>query len=588
MQVMRTPSDSWRRPLARSEEHRPLIEDLSRATGTIARSTQVAVVGTGPAGTVVALELARRGVDVTVVESGLSHPDERTQALTEAAEYDASLHASLLLTQQRVLGGTSRIWGGRSLPFDPIDFESRPGLRDASWPVSYDEISRYFGDAAKWLECGRPVFSAYDVPTIADTFEPGIPDTGVRTSSLERWSLPIDMGHAYRRDLETQAHLTVLTGVTCVEIETLPESSVASAVICRNFAGGTLRVSAKVIVVAAGGLESTRILLASPGTRGGTLGNDSGHLGRWYMAHTCGVAASIRLHHPAKHAFDYVRDIDGSYVRRRFSFSESYLVENNLPNIVAWIDNPEAADASHESPELSMVYLVLSSRLGPRIVSDAMRLSITGTYIPGTPYGGSIRSPKSAHVANVVRHPVRAVRFGAEFGARRVLARGRKVPGYMSRDRRNIYPLEFHGEHLPSYDNRVWLTNETDELGMKRLGIKLTFSDSEIDGVRSAHEHWDRYLTDTGIGELLYLDSDVDEAIRRRMGGGFHQTGTTRMSATSSDGVVDRNLCVYGTSNVYVASGSTFVSSGHANPTFMIVAFAVRLASHLAVHPTLS
>ena len=66
------------------------------------------------------------------------------------------------------------------------------------------------------------------------------------------------------------------------------------------------------------------------------------------------------------------------------------------------------------------------------------------------------------------------------------------------------------------------------------------------------------------------------------MGGGFHQAGTTRMSASPADGVVDQNLAVHGMPNVYVASSSTFVTSGQANSTFMIVAFAVRLADHLA------
>jgi choline dehydrogenase-like flavoprotein len=56
------------------------------------------------------------------------------------------------------------------------------------------------------------------------------------------------------------------------------------------------------------------------------------------------------------------------------------------------------------------------------------------------------------------------------------------------------------------------------------------------------------------------------------------------MSSSPSDGVVDKNLAVYGVPNVFVASSSTFVTSGQANSTFMIVAFALRLADHLADH----
>lgn len=54
------------------------------------------------------------------------------------------------------------------------------------------------------------------------------------------------------------------------------------------------------------------------------------------------------------------------------------------------------------------------------------------------------------------------------------------------------------------------------------------------------------------------------------------------MSASPADGVIDPDLAVHGVPNVHVASSSTFVTSGQANSTFMIVAFAARLADHLA------
>ena len=77
------------------------------------------------------------------------------------------------------------------------------------------------------------------------------------------------------------------------------------------------------------------------------------------------------------------------------------------------------------------------------------------------------------------------------------------------------------------------------------------------------------------------LHDDVEAAIWERIGGGFHQVGTTRMSARAEDGVVDPNLAVHGVPNLFVASSSTFVTSSQANSTFMIMVFAVRLADHL-------
>jgi choline dehydrogenase-like flavoprotein len=46
--------------------------------------------------------------------------------------------------------------------------------------------------------------------------------------------------------------------------------------------------------------------------------------------------------------------------------------------------------------------------------------------------------------------------------------------------------------------------------------------------------------------------------------------------------VVDRDLRIHGTRNVYVCSSSAFPTSGQANPTFFLGMFAVRLAGMLA------
>jgi choline dehydrogenase-like flavoprotein len=183
---------------------------------------------------------------------------------------------------------------------------------------------------------------------------------------------------------------------------------------------------------------------------------------------------------------------------------------------------------------------------------------------------------------NILRHPFATGRFAVGFGARRFLTRGRRAPGFFIYSKDNLYPFQYHGEQLPNPASTVSLTRETDRLGRRRLAIDLRFTPRDVDGIVRAHEHWDRYLRKLGVGQLEYQHEDLEQAIDERMGGGFHQAGTTRMSTSSADGVVDPNLAVHGVPNVYVASSSTFVTSGQANSTFMIVVFAVRLADRLA------
>ncbi len=148
-------------------------------------------------------------------------------------------------------------------------------------------------------------------------------------------------------------------------------------------------------------------------------------------------------------------------------------------------------------------------------------------------------------------------------------------------NRLNLYPLVYHGEHLPHYESYVAPSAERDVLGVPRLRTRLYFGDDDIEGAIAAHEHFDRYLRMHRLGRLDYLYDDLGAAIRRQLFGGYHQGGTTRMSSSPQDGVVDADLAVHGFDDLFVASSSAFVTSGQANTTFMIIAFAVRLAEHL-------
>jgi len=340
--------------------------------------------------------------------------------------------------------------------------------------------------------------------------------------------------------------------------------------------------------VAAGGLESTRLLMNSRGPGGGPPGGQSDKLGRFYMAHTEGVIAAVRLSTPAESTvYDYEQDIDGVYVRRRFTFSREFLLREGLPNIAGWLTNPELPDARHESGPLSFVYLALKSPVGKFLAPDAQRLSLTGERVPGAPYGGVASTGALSHLGNMARHPIETARFIGDFGGRRFLVRGRRAPGFFVRRRDNVYPLQYHGEHFPHPESRVALSDQRDATGRRRLDIDLRFSDADVEGVVRAHEAWDRHLRNQGLGRLEYLQADRSAAVRNRLGGGFHQVGTTRMSALPRDGVVGPDLAVHGVENLHVVSSSVFVTSGQANSTFMIVAFAVRLAEQLVdnLHP---
>jgi choline dehydrogenase-like flavoprotein len=558
-----------------------VILDAKDLGETVLAPADVVVIGAGPAGIVVALEMARSGSDVRLIESGRPSYSERIQQLSDAAQYDHDLHAPLSIALRRQVGGTSTIWGGRCVPYDPIDFDSRDYMESTEWPIAYEDLLPFYERACLWTSVGRPVFDTAQAPQLSRPIVPGFIDGDVRNTTLERWSLPTNFGREYRDLLRGSKKIRLVTGLTCTEIVCAPGEARVDHLECRSLDGTVAQVRGRRYVLAAGGLEGTRLLLASTGPNGGALGNHSDHLGRWYMSHIEGVISNVHFTTPPRQTlFGIERDVDGVYVRRRLSFSREFQHERRLPNIVAWLANREPADPKHQSGVLSFVYLMLSSPLGKFVATDAQRRSLRGEKVPGSPYGEAEQGPVVAHLKNIIRQPIATVRFIFSFGIGRFLSR-RSTPGFFIYSPRNVYPLQYHGEHRPHRDSRVTLADDRDELGVPKLRIDIRFSDEDVNGVIAAHECWDEYLRRTGCGEIEYLHDDLGEAILSRAGGGFHQIGTTRMATNPDDGVVDANLTVHGVDNLSVVSSSTFVTSGQANSTLLIVMLAIRLAEHL-------
>jgi choline dehydrogenase-like flavoprotein len=538
-------------------------------------AAEIVVVGAGPIGIVVALELADAGHRVLLVESGGFRFDPMVQDLSRRAGNDP-WHVPSELSVRRQLGGTSATWGGRCVPFDPIDFEPRSAVPDAEWPVTYDEMARYLGRACEWCQCGKPVFSALEVPELAGrSMIPGFRDGAILTTSLERWALPTRFGRFYRTRLQKSHQLDVITGFTCTHVACKPTTGEVDHLVLRSLTGRQVIAYGRFYVLATGGLETTRLLMASNDVHPDGIGNTSGHLGRWYMAHVEARVARVNLKTPSESTIhDHERDADGVYVRRRFTFSAEFQRQMGLPNAAIWFVNPPMGDPVHGSGILSGVYLTLASPIGRFMLAEGIRQA-------GTKTSASVR--KRDHLRNVVDDLGPATRFAVSFGYRRFLRRGRKAPGFFVRSAANTYPLDYHGEHRPHADSRVVLTAERDALGVPRIRTAMRFSDEDVASVERAMRELDAALRDADVGQLEFLFDDIATGVRESLvrSSGYHQTGTTRMAANAADGVVDANLAVFGTENLFVASTSTFPTSSQANPTLTGIAFAVRLAEHL-------
>jgi choline dehydrogenase-like flavoprotein len=548
-----------------------------------ALSADLAVVGAGPAGIAIAIEVANKGFDVVLVESGYEEYDSNTQQLAEAANWNTALHAPMSLSVRRQLGGTSTIWGGRCVPYDRVDFERRDHITNVPWSVTYDELLPYYQRACDWLQCGRTAFDTTQMAHLPASVVPGLPVGSGSSGTFERWSLSTNFAHEYGDVLKRSRRVRVITGLTCTEVISDLDGTRVESLDCRSLESKRVSIRARDYVLACGGLETTRLLLASRGPHGRALGNHSGHLGSWYMGHVGGVIANVRFStSPRSTVFGYERDIDGTYVRRRFSIASEAQHMYALPNTIAYLANPDLADHRHRNGILSFAYLTLRSPLGDLVTPTAQRFSAATGAVPGRKADGVAQASVRAHLMNVARDCPSVARFAVRFGTRRFVSVRRKVPGFFAAySGENCYPLQYNSEQVPNRQSRVSLASDRDSLGMPRLNIDLRFSQADGDGILRCHEVWDNYLRSNNCGRLEYVSPDPLSVARSMMGGGTHQLGTTRMASKAEDGVVNEHLAVHGMTNLSVASSSVFLTSSQANPTFMVIVLALRLADRL-------
>ncbi|WP_020605122.1 GMC oxidoreductase [Spirosoma spitsbergense] len=532
------------------------------------------IVGSGPAGLITALEYTRLQPEhsVVIIEYGDSNTKTKNDLDDSIQVTNLTNHHEPYECTNKGFGGTSATWGGRCVMYDEVDFVDRPIIADGcTWDLDlFRELDKYLARSADYFECGKAVFNINEIPQfkderVAENFREGI----VTDSVVERWSMPTRFGSRYADDIAARPNLTVLRGYEAREFVDLQGSGHFSILKIRKIGQAELfDVKAKAFVIAAGAQESTRILL-----RNSQLFNLlpalPAALGKYYQGHLSGKIASVRFYGGAtKTDYGFLRDEEGIYLRRRFQFTDKFLTENNLLNTAIWLDNPLYYDPKHRSGAMSFMYLaMLMPILGKKLAPAAIAESIT----KGKRYG------ISRHIGNVFRQFPKSLVIPATIFYKRYLLK-RKLPGVFLFSPENRYALHFHSEQIPDVSNRM-------ELGPDRESLVINYSllEEDINSVIKLHKVLDNWLRETGCGELEYWYPDIDmsTAIRGMSRDGIHQSGTTRIADSPERGVVDRQLKVWGTKNVYVCSSSVFPTSSQANPTFFLGAFAVRLAEHL-------
>jgi choline dehydrogenase-like flavoprotein len=511
-------------------------------------SASVCIVGAGIAGLIAATRLARdKQLRIIVVESGLETLDPSVAALNEVdnagAKYDGAL-----LGRSRALGGTSLMWSGKLLPLASHDTLPRPYLDLEGWPLDSADL----GPHQREIEALMGIDSEPYEGDIAEDLEPQGFLPRDDADFYLRWpKRPTRKNHnlAYvlRKEIESLENLEIWLGATAAHFDFDSDSKRITALSCINHAGKTLRVVANEYLMAAGTLETTRLLLLADRQSNGCISRDCDALGRFFNDHLGVNAAAMRPR------------------------------------------------------DRALTNRILNDRIRPhsqRHLHFELRPEVQREHGVGSAYFEiGAEFPDSSALIKA-KEVVQRLKRGQMINYQDIQAILQDAPSLLRATQWKWLRKQYYWppnvglhifiriEQLPQWHNRISLSDQKDALQLPKLKLEWNRTDADERLFRVMAEKIDRYWKAhlSPVCDLQWrpeiLNSEVGMAgMSMDLA---HPAGTTRMGTSPFNSVVDPDLRVHRIPNLSVASASVFPSAGSANPTLTVMHLAMRAADAVA------
>ena len=454
----------------------------------------------------------------------------------------------------RMLGGRTNHWGRISLRFGPRDFKGKThdGLGD-DWPIGYDDIKPYydrvdrligiFGSREGLENHPDGEFMPAPAPRCWERLVQRAAKQQAVTCIPARLSIltkPLGMrapchycGQCNRGCMtnsnftspnvllfpaQATGRLTIITNAMAREV-TVDDAGKATGVsYIDKKTGRDEHVKAKVVILAASSLESSRILLNSKSSRFPQgLGNSSGVVGR------------------------YITDSTGSDVTGYIPAMEG------MPR-----HNCDGVGGGH-------VYM-------PWWIDNAKLDFPRGYHIE---VWGGLTMPNYGFMGGIQRYP-----DGGGYGAD-LKASYRKYWG-------TTIGFSGRGEMIPNDKSYADLDPEKkDQWGIPVLRFHWQWTDYEYNQARHMQQTM-RGLVEAMGGKVFSPMPTKEQGYGISTGGSIiHELGTVRMGNDARTSALNANCQAWDCPNLFVADGGPFVSQCDKNPTWTILALSMRTAEYI-------
>jgi len=525
--------------------------------------THVCIIGAGPAGLTLAREFANQNFQVTLLESGGFEFDSEIQSLN-TGKVIGDPYPELSGTRRRQFGGTSHTWEGqngykeygfRCLPLDVIDFEQRDWLPYSGWPFTRPDLDPFYERAHQVCQIGPYAYKAEDwedqravrLPFKSDRIGTSMSQFGPRYPFTEE----------YPQQIKQTPNITTVIYATVVEIVTDDSNQTVTRLRIAASKDKQVWLSAKIFILATGGFENARLLLASNQQQSSGLGNQNDVVGRYFMDRPILSCSLIPYNHKLLEQtalYDIYRT-KGVPVMARVRLSEDLMRREHILNNGAQLfPRPQERQRKATLALRSLGSAIRDRQSLPDVTKNLITALSGGDYILVAGFWAAIRKIPALRRGDWSYLPYEKLRFSQ-------------------------FEIFYQIEQAPDPNNRVTLSAERDFLGQNKVEVHWKLNPIDIQNAVRVQEIWAEEFDKAGLGKLQFAKKREDWKFENLAM--HHHIGSTRINKDPKQGVVDANCKVHGISNLFIAGSSVFPTAGYSNPTLTIIALSLRLADHI-------
>lgn len=454
----------------------------------------ICIIGAGLSGLYISNNINNK--KIAIVEAGNFSQKSEIKTVNLNNEYNGAISG-----RHFGVAGTSNIWGGQLYRLSESDYNSEYGFNENNIFKSYNEYKNYC-DVVEFKLFKRKVSDFYDkqLELFCDRFN----------LVFTKW-LPLT-SRVFTYVDKQETHLYINS--PCIDFEF--HNNYIRNITIKSKSGKCYKISAKKFIIAAGAIESTRLLLLLNAKYNLIR---SSTLGQGLTDHLSVIVGRVKYKNLNSKTTFSNRFFDGVMRSLRYEYNNKL----NLNKISAYIHFVE--------------------------INNYFSLIDIIKYI----FGFSIKHKKiSISIFYVVIIDFLLLMYYRIFC-------GKLFPGLKS-ETNVVLDLT----QLRNLSNKIYLSEQKDNLGIPMVNIDWKISENDVENIYKIISDFrlsNKNLLNNELFEIIFFDKiNINKSI-------YHPYGTTILGQCQNNTVVDHNLKVSGTSNLYCVSTSNFHNIGCANPT---------------------